>query len=81
MFWDVMTSKICTSIHSAYDSRRYARETVRLSDTNIILEAPDTESKDRTCPTGQRTSDLSWVPVTEVLALTCLYLLIANPFG
>ncbi len=81
MFWDVMTSKICTSIHSTYGCRECACETVRLSDTNIILEAPDIVSDDKAYPTGQRMSDLSWVPVTELLALTCLYLLMTNPFG
>ncbi|WP_120500609.1 hypothetical protein [Roseovarius sp. EL26] len=81
MFWDMITSKTCMNIHPANERRKCARETNKPSETTIILEVPDTVRNDKTSPIGRRMSDLSWLPVTEVFALTCLYLLITHPFG
>lgn len=57
------------------------RECLERNEKAVILDAPDPEVLDGEVPIGRRPSELSWLPVTELVALTCLYLLIANPFG
>lgn len=81
MFRDQITSKLCMSARSAFGKRAFTRKFAKSSEANIILEVPDTAMNDANCMIPHRSSGLSWIPVTEVLALTCLYLLVANPFG
>ncbi|SLN68851.1 hypothetical protein ROA7450_03709 [Roseovarius albus] len=81
MFRNQITSKLCMSDRFNFGYHVSARECFERNGARVILDAPDPEVLGGEVPVGRRPSELSWLPVTELVALTCLYLLIANPFG